>query len=250
MRSSPLFIAAIGALTLAAPAHAERRAVEVHPYLEVDQTVLSDLKHGGGTVTYTSVAAGIDASVSTRRSEGQIAYRYERRFSESNGAGDGDIHTGLARARTWIAPNLLQLEGGALATRTRTDIRGFAPNPLIGNPDNVSQLYSAYLGPTLSTRVGDLNVGAAYRFGYTKVESHDRGLTAPGQPLLDLFDDSTSHVATASVGMGSGVLPFGWTVSGGYDREDASQLDQRFESENVRADLVVPVTPTVAAVGG
>src|SRR5690606_15749070 len=39
-------------------------------------------------------------------------------------------------------------------------------------------------------------------------------------------------------------------VSGGYEREDASQLDQRFEGQYVRADVTVPVGPTVALLGG
>ena len=65
------------------------------------------------------------------------------------------------------------LEGGALATRTRTDIRGDAPGNLAGNVRNVSQVYSAYAGPTLPDHVGPIDVNAAYRFGYTKVEAPD-----------------------------------------------------------------------------
>ncbi len=237
-------------IALAIPAQAAERRIDVRPYLEVDQVVLADFKNGGDVLTYTTLAAGVDAAVRTRRTEAQINYRYEHRFAWDDNLGDADIHTGLARGRTWVVPNLLQFDAGAIATRTRSDIRGFAPNPLVGNPDNVSQLYSAYLGPTLSTRLGDFDVNGAYRFGYTKVESRNRGLLPVGQPLLDSFDDATTHVATASVGMGSGVLPFGWTISGGYQREDASQLDQQFESAYARADIVVPVSPTVAIVGG
>ena len=45
-------------------------------------------------------------------------------------------------------------------------------------------------------------------------------------------------------------LPFGWQVSGGYEREDASQLDQRFEGKYARADVTMPIGPTVALLGG
>jgi len=233
-----------------APEAQARKRVEVVPYLEVNQTVFGDLKNGGGVDAYTTVAAGVDASVVTERAEIQASYRYERRFALTDNLGDADIHSGLLRGRYTLVSNLLQLDAGALATRARTDIRGGAPNLDIGNPDNVSQLYSVYAGPTLATRIGQLDVGALYRFGYTKVDTQTRGFLPAGQPILGTFDDSTSHVANAYVGMGSGVLPFGWRISGGAEREDASQLDQRFQSAFGRADVTVPITPTVALVGG
>jgi hypothetical protein len=239
--------ASLIAMVLATPALAKK---EISPYLEFNQIVSADLKNGGDVLTYSTVAAGIDASVANSRSEGQISYRYERRIGYGkNKIGDSDVHSGLARGRYEVVPNLLSIEAGALAARTRTDNRGAAPGLLVGNVDNISQIYSVYAGPTLTTSVGDVNVGAAYRVGYTAVDSN--GFTpAPGQPRVDNFDDSVSHLATASVGMESGVLPFGWSVSGAYEREDAGQLKQRFESKNVHADIVVPITPTVAAVGG
>ncbi len=245
-----LFFACAGALVVASNAQARTRQVEVVPYLEVSQAFFADLKNGGEVLTYTTLSSGVDASVRTQRTEVQLNYRYDYRFGWNRGGGDAQVHSGIARARYTAVPNLLSLEAGALATRTRLDIRGAAPNVLVGNPSNVTQLYSVYAGPTIATTLGDLTIGANYRFGYTKVESRDRATLVSGQPLLDIFDSSTSHVATASVGMGSGRLPFGWTISGGYEREDATQLDQRFESKYARADVVVPVAPTVALVGG
>ncbi len=249
MRSA-FILASASALLFAPEAHAGKRQVDVHPYLEVSQAFFADLKNGGDVLTYTTLTSGVDASVRTRRTEVQVNYRYDYRFSWNRGNGDQQVHSGIARARYDAIPNLLSFEAGALATRTRIDIRGDAPNVLVGNLANISQLYSFYAGPTIATTAGDLTIGANYRFGYTKVESRTRGLLPAGQPLLDSFDSATSHVATASVGMGSGVLPFGWTVSGGYEREDARQLDQQFESKFARADVVVPVSPTVAVVGG
>jgi hypothetical protein len=243
-----LMAGAAGAIVFAPPARAEH-STEVHPYLEVDQTVFGDLNNGGGTSAYTTAAAGIDASISTPRTEGQISYRYEHRFGWDKNTGDGDTHSGLARGQYVVVPNLLRIEAGALATRTRNDLPGIGANPVIGNADNVSQLYSVYAGPTLATRVGDLDVGAAYRFGYTKLDNHLGNLPA-GQTDLGGFDSSTNHVLAANVGMRVGVLPIAWNVSGGYEREDQSELDQRFESGFVRADVTVPVSPTLAAVGG
>ncbi len=249
MRSA-LVLASVSAIVFAPQAHAQKRQVQVTPYLEVSQAFFADLKNGGDVLTYTTITSGVDASVRTQRTEVQVNYRYDYRYSWNRNQGDQQVHSGIARARQIVVPNLLSLEAGAIATRTRVDIRGAAPNTLIGNPNNVTQLYSVYAGPSLATNFGELQVGANYRFGYTKVESRNRGVLAAGQPLLDVFDSSTSHVATATVGMGTGTLPFAWTVSGGYEREDAKQLDQRFESKFVRGDVTVPVTETIAAVGG
>lgn len=234
------------ALLIAGPAQARK---EITPYLEVSQIISADLKGSNEVLTYSQVAVGVDASVSNKRSEAQVSYRYERRIGWDNKVDDGDVHSGLARAGYQIIPNRLSIEAGALATRARVDGRGDAPGLLVGNVDNVTQVYSVYAGPRFKTEAGPLEINAAYRLAYTKVEANDVVL-APGQPRLDNYDDSISHLATASVGMGSGELPFGWTVSGAYQREDAGQLDQRFESKGVRADVIVPVSPNVAILGG
>ncbi len=232
------------------PAHARDRNVEVTPYLEVQQVLVADLKDGSDVLTYTTVAAGLETSIQTRQAEAQVNLRYERRFFYQDNIGDDDILSGLARGSVQVVPNVLAIEAGGIATRSRIDIRGEAPSNTVGNIDNVTQVYSVYAGPSLSTNIGALNVNANYRVGYTKVESEDTGILPPGQLPIDIFDDSVSHSASASVGMSPGDLPFGWSVGAGYEREDAGQLDQRFEGKYVRADVTVPLTPTVALVGG
>ncbi len=221
----------------------------VTPYLEIAQVLDAQIQGGNDVLTYSSIAAGVEATVESSRTQAQIAYRYERRIGWGKRLSDSDTHSGLARVTHQFVPNVLSVDAGALATRTRGDIRGAAPALNRGNTDNVTQVYSAYAGPTLSTQAGPLQVNAAYRLGYTKVESNDFTPTA-GQPRLDNFDDSVSHLATASVGMKPDILPFGWTVGAAYEREDAGQLDQRYESKGVRGDVVVPVAPTVALLGG
>ncbi len=235
-------------VSMSAPAIAQR-TVDVSPYLEVGQFVVADLR-GDDVLTYSQIAAGIDAQLSTPRTQFQVNYRYERRIAWDDDVADDSVHTGLARGAFQVVPGVLSVEAGALAQRARTDIRGSAPGILVGNIDNVTQVYSAYAGPTLSTNVGALKLGAAYRLGYTKAEAGDL-FAAPGQPRLDQYDDSVSHLASASVGMAAnaGLLPFGWTVTGAYEREDAGQLDQRFEARGVELDIVAPVTPNVALVG-
>lgn len=238
-------------LGFAAPAvEARERNAEIAPYLEVQQILVADLKDGTDVLTYTSVAAGVDASIQTRGAEAQVNLRYERRFFYSDNLGDEDIITGIARGGVQIVPNVLSLEAGALATRSRVDLRGESPSNAVGNIDNVTQVYSVYAGPNLSTNVGALDVNANYRLGYTKVDSEDTVILPPGQQPIDVFDDSVSHSASVSVGMQPGELPVGWSVSAGYEREDAGQLDQRYEGKFARADVTVPVSSNLALVGG
>jgi hypothetical protein len=223
--------------------------VDVTPYLEVQQVLVADLKNGGDVLTYSTIAAGIDASIATRRAEAQVSFRYERVIGYDEGVENQDTVSGLARGSFAVTRNL-SLEAGGVAARTRVDSRGAAPTNLVGNPDNVTQVYSVYGGPTFATQAENLSINAAYRAGYTKVESKDNVVLPAGQQRLDQFDNSISQIATASVGMQPGILPFGWAVSGSWEREDASQLDNRFEGKYARADVTVPVSPTFAVVGG
>ncbi|PKP87386.1 MAG: hypothetical protein CVT78_09755 [Alphaproteobacteria bacterium HGW-Alphaproteobacteria-17] len=232
-----------------AEARRGKRQVDVVPYLEVGQVLTADLKNGGDVLTYTTVAAGLDAAIVTTRAELAATVRYEHRFGWNGGQSDSDTISGLARGRIELARGL-NLEGGALATRTRADGQGADSGLFIGNASNVANLYSVYAGPTLTRRIGGLDVGAGYRFGYTKVDVDTPAILAPGSQPQDIFDSSTNHVAWASVGARPGALPFGWQLSGGYEREDASQLDQRFEGKYARADVTMPIGPTVALLGG
>jgi hypothetical protein len=237
------------AATLAAMPGLAQAKTEVTPYLEVTQVLDAQIKGGNDVLTYSSVAAGVDVSVTGPRAQAQVNYRYEHRFGWGKNAQDEDIHSGLARAAYAVVPNVLSVDAGALATRTRSDIRGDAPGLLGRNNDNVTQVYSVYGGPTLSTNVGPVEVGAAYRLGYTAVKDNDF-IPAPGQPRLGGYDDSVAHLATVSAGMSPGdALPFGWTVGAAYSREDTGELDQRFENKGVSGGVTVPVTPTVALLG-
>lgn len=227
----------------------KRRQVDVSPYLEIGQVLTAELKNGGDVLTYTTVAAGVDAVIATRRAEVAATIRYEHRFGESGGLGDADVLSGLARARLELMQGF-NIEGGALATRARADGRGADSGLFIGGANNVANLYSIYAGPTLTKRIGNLDFGAGYRFGYTKVDIDTPAVLAPGVPVGDAYDSSTNHVAWASLGQRPGDLPFGWQVSGGYEREDSNQLDQRFEGKYARADVTVPISPSVAWLGG
>lgn len=233
-----------------APAQAAPRAEKyVAPYIELGQVLTADLTYDD-VLTYSEVAAGVDAGISTRSAQGQLSYRYERNIGWGKHLNDSDYHQGLARAAIGVAPGV-SIEGGGIAARARSDIRSAAPAASEPNGDNLSQVYAVYAGPTIGTHIGKVGVSGSYRFGYTKVDSPSFVPLAPDQPRLDLFDSATSNVAQASVNLAAGdVLPVGVTVSGGWDREDAHQLDQRYEGKFARADIVAPVSRTLALEAG
>jgi hypothetical protein len=243
------FIAIAALVCTAAPAYAQR--TKVSPYIEASQVLIADLDNGGDLLTYSTVGAGIDAQVNSRRIEVQVSYRYEHRFAYDKDIADDSTHSGLVQARARITPELT-VEAGAIAARGRADIRGDAFGTAQGNVSNSSQVFAGYVGPSLATHLGPIFANAAYRFGYTKVEAPEGGTGVPaGSPPLDRYDDSKVHVATASVGVKSGtVLPVGITASGSYTREDAGQLDQRFEGTYARGDVVLPVGRGVALAAG
>ncbi|MDZ3832533.1 MAG: hypothetical protein U0S50_12080 [Sphingopyxis sp.] len=225
------------------------RRVDVTPYLEIGQVLSADLKNGGDVLTYTTAAIGVDAAIITRRVELAGSLRYERQFGWGGNLRDQDVISGLARGRVELVQGL-NLEAGALATRTRADGQGADNGIINGGSSNVANIYSVYAGPTLTQRIGGLDIGAGYRFGYTKTDIDSPALLPSGAVRQDIFDSSTNHVAYASIGARPGELPFGWQVSGGYEREDASQLDQRFQGKYARADVTVPIGPTLALLGG
>lgn len=233
-----------GSVIAAGAAQAE---TQITPYIEVGQILEAELNSGGDVLTYSTVAVGVDASVRDRRTEVQASYRYERYIPWERDMDDQDVHSGLVRGQMQLVPNLISIEGGALASRTRVQYSGASPEILIGDPENMTQVYSVYAGPSLATRLGILDVTADYRFGFTKVDDEFSG---GGGFNSDIVDKSTVHNASVGIGMGVGRLPFGWNISGGWLREDANQLDQRFEAKYARLDVTVPVARTVALVGG
>jgi hypothetical protein len=141
-----------------------------------------------------------------------------------------------------VVPGVLSVDAGGLATRTGGTGRAVGVDDL----ENGTEIYSAYAGPTLSTRAGPLLVNAAYRLGYVNID--DDSLAGAASPESDF--DSTIHIASASVGMAPGQLPFGWTVSGGYVREDAGDFDSTYEGRFVRGDILLPVSHTLAVTAG
>lgn len=264
MQRSPLLsVCAFATLALAAPVCAQQtaneeasegrgdRRVSVDPYIEASQVLVAELSPGDAVVTYSQVAAGVDASVTGRNNGGSLSLRYERNIGYGDDALDSDTLSGVARGYATVVPRALTVEGGAFAARTRIDGTGGATlNPLVGD-DSESRIYSAYAGPNLHTSAGDVEVNANYRIGYTRVEAPDAVVVTPGAAPVDVFDESVVHAAGFHIGTRPGEpLPVGLGVGGGWVQEDVSNLDQRVQDRFVRADVQVPVSRDLALVGG
>ncbi|WP_313807700.1 hypothetical protein [Sphingobium sp.] len=238
----------LAGVALASPAVArdEQRKVDVTPYLGIDQVVVAPIKGGGDVLTYTNVTAGVTASVQTRRLEASADLQYAHSFGWGDQLSDQDIISGIVGGQYGLARGLT-LNAGGLATRVRTDGLSGAS---VRNDGYSSQVYAGYVGPSYMTRLGDLDISASYRLGYARVED-DVNVDFPGAPRGSGFADSTTHDLMGSVGVGPGVwMPLGLVASAGYSREDASQLDQRFEDKWARLDATLPVAPTLALIGG
>ena len=231
----------------AAPGYAKS---DIAPYIEVQQVLDADIGGGGDMLTYTSVAAGVDARVTTRRVDAQISYRYERRIDWNDQLSNEDVHSGLISARMEVAPEVLSIDAGAIAARSRLDPRGSAFGFGSADDRNIAQVYGAYAGPSLSTHVGPVAVNANYHVGYVKVDDQGNGGSGLPGGSVGGYDSSVSHDASVSVGMEPGRLPVGWTVGAGWQHEKSKPLDQTFDGRYVRGDVVVPVSRTLAVTGG
>jgi hypothetical protein len=223
----------------------------VHPYLQIEQVLSADF-NGGDVLTYTGVGGGIEANVQNRRVSASISYNYQKRIAWNGGIDDDDVHSGLAAVQVQVVPGTLTFDAGAMATRSHADIRVPVPGARTFDDPAVAEIYSAYAGPSLATHVGPLAVNASYRLGYVHVDDHSvsGGGLPPGAPRPQNYSSSTVHNASVSVGMDPGELPVGWTVGAGWSRENMDKLDGEFDGRYVRADVVAPVSPTLALTAG
>lgn len=249
-RLATLLLSVAAACALSAPVAAQDRKVRLVPYIEAAQVLTAQIGNGGDVLTYTQLSTGIDATVTSRRVTATIAARYDHNFGYSKKVADIDVVTGLARVSAAVTKGL-SIDGGAVATRSRSDMRGPAPGLTAGNLANTSQVISADVGPTVTGHVGPVAVGASYRFGGTEVSTpSDKGLPA-GARALGNYSSSQRHSVTATAGVRPGqVLPVGLTASGAYEREDVNTLKQKYEGYYGRGDVLVPVAPTLALIGG
>ena len=232
---------------------APQRRIIITPYIEVGQVFYAGLNGGGignNSGTYSTAAAGVDALFNGRNTQGAVSLRYERVIGYGSQP-SADLLSGVARMSTAVVPGVLKIDYGAFADRAYINQSGAAlPNASFNN-NSLNQIWSVFAGPTLSTHVGALDVGAHYRFGFTQ-EGGPVGNPSVGQGSSpDSFARARVHDAGAEVGFKPGtVLPVGLGAEGGYYFEDDSLLGQHIKNEHVRGVVTVPVSPTLQLVGG
>ncbi|WP_156522883.1 preprotein translocase subunit YajC [Erythrobacter neustonensis] len=222
----------------------------VQPYIEVAQVVSAEITPGNDVVTFTQVAVGADINLQGRNSGAAVSVRYERNIGYGDEAIDTTTISGIARGALAVVPGTLNLEAGALASRSRVDASGgVTANPLV-REDAESRIYSAYAGPSLTTRVGDVAVEGVARVGYNRFEADNALVTQAGN-VVDVFDDSMTYMGQVRAGTRAGEpLPVGVAVTAGGFQEDISNLDQRVRDLYVRGDVTVPVSQSLALVAG
>ncbi len=249
------FTASLASVAIAAPVLAQDREREdrtasiVQPYIEVNQVLTAQLTPGDDVLTFTQIAAGVDANVQGRNSAASVSLRYERNIGYGD-AIDTDTISGVARGSLAIVPNSVTLEAGALASRTRIDGGGgVSNNPLIAQ-NAAGQIYSVYAGPSIATASGDIDIAANARIGYNRVEAGE-AVVNPAGNAVDIFDDSVVYAANARIGNRAGNgLPVGVAITAGAFQEDVSNLDQRVRDLNVRGEVLVPLSDSFAVLGG
>ena len=225
--------------------------LRITPYIEAQQVVTAELSPGNEVLTYSTLAAGVQANLTGRNAEAGVAVRYERRFGWGNSKiSDNDVVSGVARASVGIVPHTLFIEGGAMAARMSVENNGSTtPGLELGNSS--AQVYGAYVGPSLKTQLGGVDVEGHYRFGYSQVTTPNALPLAVGQAPIDLYDKGTVHNASLHFATHAGtVLPVGVGLGAGWIREDVSNLDQRIDDKHVRGDVTLPVGGDLALVAG
>ncbi|MFN3988888.1 MAG: preprotein translocase subunit YajC [Erythrobacter sp.] len=249
LAAMPLAAQDIGGGDGAAPGNAANiRAVQ--PYIEVNQVLTAQLSPGNDVITFTQVASGVDVNLQGRNSAIAASVRYERNIGYGDNSVDGSSVSGVVRGTLAVVPNTLNLEAGALGVRTRVDAGGgTTANPLV-REDQTSQIYSVYAGPTLTERVGVVDVTAVTRVGYTRFELDNAVFDGQGN-RVDTFDESVTYLGQVRAGVRpDDLLPVGIAVTAGGFQEDISNLDQRVRDLYARVDVTVPVTRSLALVGG
>lgn len=252
---SASFLAATPGAVWAQEAGAQPRAerqgrVQVQPYIEAAQILVAELSPGDDLVTYTQLAAGVDAALIGRQNGASVSLRYERTVGWGN-AGDSDTISGIARGYATIVPRALTMEAGAVASRTEAGGLGSGTASRYVSNQAESRIYSAYAGPNLHAEAGDVQLNGHYRFGYTRLEAPVQVATNGAVSQVDVFDDSNVHSAAIHAATRPGQpLPVGIGLGAGITQEDISNLDQRVRDAHIRADVSMPVRPGLALVAG
>ncbi|HWU04569.1 MAG TPA: preprotein translocase subunit YajC [Novosphingobium sp.] len=233
---------------------AHQRRISIRPYIEAQQVFQDYITPGNDVLTYTVLAAGADAVFNGRNNQGIVSLRYERRIGWTDstyGNGNGSGLTGIARMSSAIAGDTLRMDYGGYANRTYVSASGanFATGAASG--DALTQVWSVYAGPTLTTHVGPVGVVAAYHAGYSATDVGGTLNSAGGSTAANLLAHSVVQDARVAASVKPGqVAPVGLGAEAGLYQENVSNLDQQVLDKHVRGEVRVPVSNTAQLVGG
>jgi uncharacterized protein (PEP-CTERM system associated) len=241
-----LCLATIG-VSVSMPALAGR-STQITPLLDVGEFTEQQLRGIGDSVTYSQVTVGLTGTMKTRRIVASANYQLAQRFAEFGTVQHNRSQNGLARVRIELVDNLLALDGGAIATHTRTDPGGAAPQSDTGGAKNLSQIYSFFISPELIWHVGEVGIAANYRYGYVINQGSDVPGIA-GQTLIERLENSQDHNASFSIGMKRSSLPFDWTIDNQYEYDTTSNLVRHTVIASSIVGVTVPATHSIAIIG-
>ena len=224
-----------------------RNRPEFSAGIDFQQIMERQFQGDGDDVTYSEVSGNVGVQVKNRRIVASGSYRASYRIAEQGDAGKSFNQDGVMRAQAILIQEWLTVDTGVIVTRSRVDPGGAAPQTNSAGAKNLTQTYSTFIQPNFTRHFGELGFNATYRYSFTKNEGTLASLGVTG-PQVNRFDDSIGHQATASLGMKQSELPFDWTASIEYARENASSLAKHTRSLNASAEITVPVTRSVALV--
>ncbi|RYD91464.1 MAG: hypothetical protein EOP61_27515, partial [Sphingomonadales bacterium] len=243
--TSRVALALLAGSGLCGTAHSERP--ELGAAISLDQVAEAQFSGVGDDVTYTEIAGVLSGRISNRKIVASGTYRLSYRIPEIGDIDQTVDQNGVLRVQAQVIDEWLTMEGGAIVTRSRINPSGAAPQNSTGNAKNLTETYSTYIQPTFAHRFGDLVANATYRYSYIKNEASDVGTAA--DPLNNRFDESTRQQVTSSIGMRQSSLPFDWSATVEYARENASNLDEHTRSITAVAEVIVPIAYAWSVVG-
>lgn len=229
--------------------------VEVNPFVSLRQ-VMSD----GSTRDargWLEAGAGFAALLDTNRVDGNISYRYMRRFEEFGNISQKNRHSANANVRAELIDDFLLLNAGGTASQYATDMRGF--NAI--NPDdesgNQTQVFSGYVEPSIQQRIGDFaTFQGRYRLGAVSADSPREGLTNPGSIGLDPSDgigsrlsDSISQTASLALASTRATNTINWSLNAQGTHEDVDQLNQKYRGYSAGGELSFRISRKLELIG-
>ena len=229
--------------------------VEVNPFVSLRQ-VLSDGSDRDAR-GWLEAGAGFAALLNTNRVDGNISYRYTRRFEEFGNISQKDRHNANANVRAELIDDFLLLNAGGTASQYATDVRGF--NAI--NPDdesgNQTQIFSGYVEPSIQQRIGDLaTFQGRYRLGAVSADSPREGLSNPGSIGLDPSDgigsrlsDSISQTASVTLASTRATNTINWSLNAQGTHEDVDQLNQKYRGYSAGGELSFRLSRKLELIG-